>query len=439
MSTPWIQTALAQTPLVPERAETSFVSPLAPYASVFVVALLVSIIATPLMRKLAATHGVVDWPDLKRKNHARPVAYLGGVAILLGWIAGIMVSYTVNPQWVSSGSPTLQLESFPLSILIGAGVITCIGLYDDVYGTTARVKIGGQLFATAALTWDRIGINLTEQLFGLVGLAPPDSVIYMSATLLVALFVLGGCNAVNLIDGLDGLASGVVVIAMVGFLAIALLVNFYPNDPQAILDNPKRIILCLAAIGAILGFLPYNFNPASIFMGDAGSLLLGFLSVSAILLFGDAGGYSLKLVTAALIVFAVPITDTSLAIVRRKLRGQPIFSPDNQHLHHLLRKTGLTVKQSVSVMYAAAIVFGLIGVGTVAFQLQWRYSLAIVFVIYGLIMVAAFRYGAYCIALERLAKTPISDASPPLPVRPSTPKAAPPDDPPLASPARQQP
>jgi UDP-GlcNAc:undecaprenyl-phosphate GlcNAc-1-phosphate transferase len=379
---------------------------------VFFVAFLVAIVVTPLMSRLALRNGVVDVPDLKRKNHALPVAYLGGVAIFLAFVGGVLASYGVSTEVTYDGSTTYRTQRFPLSIFIGAGVIMLTGLIDDVYGIRARVKIGGQLFAAAALTWDHVGIDLMRSATDVLGLSLSTNVLYFLATFMVAVFVVGGCNAVNLLDGLDGLASGVVAIAMAGFLTIALL---HHNIPEIAVDNPKRIILCLAVLGAILGFLPYNFNPASIFMGDAGSLLLGFLSVTAILLFGDAGGWSLKTVTAALIVFALPITDTSLAIVRRKLRGQPISAPDNQHLHHLLRRAGLSVRQAVGVMYLVAVGFGLIGVGMIYFELDFRYSLAIFTVIYGIIMAAAFRYGAHCLALEKLRAQqgpPIADQAP---------------------------
>lgn len=391
---------------------------LTPYLGVFAVAFIVSVGVTPVMRALALNNGVIDLPDLKRKNHALPVAYLGGVAIFIGWLCGVLSSYVVTPEMTiaADGSARRMLQSFPLSILIGAGVITITGVFDDVYHIPARVKIGGQLFAAAALTWDRIGIDLAWTAMEVVGLHPSPSMVYFVATFMVAIFVIGGCNAVNLIDGLDGLAAGVVAIAMIGFLTIALIVGQNPSALVASLDNPKRIVLCLAAIGAILGFLPYNFNPAKIFMGDAGSLLLGFLAVTTILLFGDAGGFSLKLVTACLIVFAVPITDTSLAIIRRKMRGQPIFAPDSQHLHHLLRKLGLSVKKSVLVMYGAAIVFAAIGITMIGVELQWRYSLIIFALIYGTIMVSAFRYGAYCLEQDRqrdhLASAPISHQAP---------------------------
>ena len=381
------------------------------YAAVLGAAFVAALIATPLMRRIAIRHDVVDHPDLTRKLHARPIAYLGGLAIFLGWFAGVGASYLLAPNQIGFGDQMLSVRSFPLMFVIGAAVITFTGLVDDVIpDVQARQKIGGQLFAAAALTSTRVGIDLTETLYGLLGVYPSATVVYFTATFLVAFIVLGGCNAVNLIDGLDGLASGVVAIAMASFLAIALVAASQPEGGALMADHPNRMVMALATLGAIAGFLPFNWNPATIFMGDAGSLLLGFLAVSAILLMGDVGNYSLKLVTASLVVFAVPITDTSLAIVRRKLRGQRIFAPDSQHLHHLLRRAGLSVKQSVIAMYGGGVVFGLVGVAMIALRLRWRYSLLIVAVIYATIMLVAFRYGAYC--LRQDAATAKGDPEP---------------------------
>ena len=397
-------TLLAAIPMQPPEAIPAgegALAALSPYMGVFFIAFFAAIVLTPLVRRLAINNGIIDYPDLKRKNHLLPVAYLGGVAIFLAWLAAVLLSNVVTPDTGDYMARTHRLPSFPLALILGAGVITVTGVIDDVYGIPARVKVGGQLFAAAALTSQHVGINATDALFGLVGIDLPSQFSYFIATFIVAIFVLGGCNAVNLIDGLDGLASGLVAIAMMGFLAIALLAG-QGGDALAALEGPTLIVLCLATLGAIFGFLPYNFNPASIFMGDAGSLLLGFLSVTAILLLGDTGANALRLTTAALIVFAVPITDTSLAIIRRKLRGQPLFSPDNQHLHHLLRRTGMTVRQSVVSLYALAVMFALIGIALVALELRWRYVLAVFFVLYGFIMVTAFKYGAQCIARDRL-------------------------------------
>lgn len=377
------------------------------YVAVFSAAFLVALTATPLMRRIAIRNDIVDHPDRTRKLHARPIAYLGGLGIFLGWFAGIGVSYLLAHDQIEFGHQQLSVRSFPLMFVIGAAVITFTGLVDDVIpDLQARQKIGGQLFAAAALTSTRVGIDLTETLFGLIRFYPSDTVVYFSATFLVAFIVLGGCNAVNLVDGLDGLASGVVAIAMLSFLAIAMVAACQPEGGALMADHPNRMVMALATLGAIAGFLPFNWNPATIFMGDAGSLLLGFLAVSAILLMGDVGNYSLKLVTASLVVFAVPITDTSLAIVRRKLRGQPIFAPDSQHLHHLLRRSGLSVKQSVLAMYGGGVVFGLVGVAMIALRLRWRYSLIIVAVIYAAIMLVAFRYGAHCLRQDAAAADP---------------------------------
>ncbi|BAM04397.1 glycosyltransferase family 4 protein [Phycisphaera mikurensis] len=400
---------------------------LSPYVGVLVVAFLVTVVVTPWLRGLAVTHGIVDVPDLQRKNHALPVAYLGGVAIFLGFsIAAIAV--TAFPAiggfgQVREGRPPIP---FPLSILAGAAVITITGLFDDVGTIRARVKVGGQLFAAAALAYENIGVHLAENAFGVIGLpwrelnafslfGSPlgDSLVYAGGTFLIAVMVLGACNSVNLLDGLDGLAAGVVAVAMTGFLVLSLIVASRAADPSGVLLlhlwDPVRIIMCLATIGAILGFLPYNFRPASIFMGDAGSLLLGYLAATSILLFSDTGAQSLLLVTAALIVFAVPITDTSLAIIRRKLRGMPLFAPDNQHIHHLLRQSGLSVRQSVLVMYAAGVGFALLGVGMVAAELQWRYILVVFCVLYGSIMATAFKYGSLQHSLDLQRKAAASD------------------------------
>ncbi len=374
---------------------TSLTQVIAPYMGIFFAAFIVAILATPLMRMLAVRNGIVDLPDLKRKNHIEPVAYLGGVAIFLGWVIAIALAYYLVPDHrglkLTWGNPLIM-------IMLGAGAITLTGFFDDVYGISPRVKIGGQLFAAAALAHYSVGTQLIGLVFSILGLdalhigawdALP-TISYIVGTVLVAALVIGGCNSMNLIDGLDGLASGVAVIAGIGFLCIAAVVAM--RDPNMMKD-PVRIAVCLAMIGAVLGFLPYNFNPASIFMGDTGSLLLGYLCMSSILLFADSEGRSLLLVTAGLIVFAVPITDTSLAIFRRKMQGKPIFSPDSQHIHHLLRRSGLSVKKSVGVIYLFAAMFSALGYTMVSLELRWRYVLAVFFVLYGFIVVTAYKYG----------------------------------------------
>ncbi len=357
------------------------------YLWIFLTALMVSFCLTPLMRRLAIRNGIVDRPDMKRKAHAEPVAYMGGVAIFIGWMVGVFLCFFIAPH----DPLTVAEVSFPISVILGAAAITITGLMDDIYGVSPRVKIGGQFFAAAALAWQNIGFSLVNQVFAIIGLDLPPGIAYILGTAMLAGFVLGGCNAVNLIDGLDGLASGVVAIATAGFLFMALTLSVraagVDPTPGTVITDPVRIVMCLAILGAVLGFLPFNFNPANIFMGDAGSLLLGYLSVATILMFADSPLNNGPLfVTAALIVFALPIMDTALAIVRRKIAGKPIFSPDDQHLHHQalrgIRRLGITsprlsVKLAVLSMYALGLTFAVLGCALVALDLRSRYVITV--------------------------------------------------------------
>jgi UDP-GlcNAc:undecaprenyl-phosphate GlcNAc-1-phosphate transferase len=372
-----------------------------PYMIVFFVGFFVAFALTPVLRVLAVRNGIIDWPDLNRKSHPRPVAYLGGLALFLGWLAAVLVSYFAAPR--SSVIATHGFVYLPIGVVLGAGAVTLTGLFDDVYGVSPRVKVGGQLFAAAALSMQDTGLNLVSHAFTAFGLNCPPLLAYILGGVLITVLVLGGCNAMNLLDGLDGLATGIGAIAALGFLLIAGLLTLdhlaAGQAPTDLANDPMRLVMCLALLGALLGFLPYNFNPATIFLGDAGSLLLGYLCISAMLLFATspessgAIGAPLKTVTACLIVFAVPIIDTSLAIFRRTLRGQPLLSPDREHIHHLLRRSGLSVRQVVLLLYLLAGAFAVVGVSLVALDLRWRYMLAVFVVLYGFVTVSAYKYG----------------------------------------------
>jgi len=363
---------------------------LALYAPVFLAALVVSLFATPLVRWLAFRIGAVDKPDFVRKAHQRPVAYMGGVAVLAGLVAGIGLSYVLM-----SRAP-MEYRGVPMAVVIGMIAISLTGLADDLWGWDPRLKIAGQLVAAAALAIEQVGVKVAAgiivplaQLFDpslnsadLVYPIPmpwgpvPFDVIYWIGTAIIAVFVLGGCNAANLIDGLDGLLSGVTGIAAAGLLAISLLMatsdKFIEPGAAAVESLAgARIVLSLAALGAVLGFLPYNFNPARIFLGDCGSLLLGYCSVVVILMLGDEG--MTHLVVAGLIVFSIPIIDTLFAIVRRRRAGVSLSGADREHIHHrLLRRLG-TVRRAVLCLYAMGIGFAIFGVGLAALVLQTEY------------------------------------------------------------------
>lgn len=363
-------------PLLPPVGESVFVGSAAfsateflnGYAGVFLVAFLVTLVATPFVRKLAIAMDIIDRPDEARKQHKFPIAYLGGFGVFTGIMAAIGYSYFMID------GPGGLLGPVPMSILIGIMAITFTGLADDVWGWDPRLKIAGQLVAAAALAVQDIGTRVAEgalaPIFGdagtlLVSVGPmamhSGDVFYWVGTALIAFFVLGGCNSMNLIDGLDGLCSGVGAIMATGLLVLSLVMvaGLDVVDP---LDSMAgvRIVLCLALLGALLGFLPWNFNPAVIFLGDCGSLLVGYLLVVVILLLGEQG--ETHLVMAGLVIFALPIMDTSLAILRRKLAGVSMSQADANHIHHLAKRSLGGVKSAVVALYGVTILFGLFGI-----------------------------------------------------------------------------
>ncbi len=346
------------------------------YAPVFLVGFVTTLLATPVVRKIAVATGIIDMPDRQRKLHAYPVAYLGGMAVFVGVIAAIIAANVF-----ARGDAGL-LRVVPLSVVIGMLAIVLTGLADDIWKWDPRLKVAGQLIAAAALAIEDVGPKLAEgamvPMFG-----PPDMALvsighfvvsnatlyYWVGTALVALFVIGGCNAANLIDGLDGLLSGTTAIMALGLLSISLLMAMTEpvDDPEQTLVG-MRVVLSLALLGATLGFLPYNFNPAMIFLGDCGSLLLGYLCVVIIMSFGERG--QTELVIAGLVVFGLPILDTILAIIRRKLAGLPFHSADSNHIHHLLKRSLGTVKLAVFALYGICVCFGVLGVAMAATRLM---------------------------------------------------------------------
>lgn len=374
------------------------------YIGVLVVAFLVSLFATPIMRKLALANGVIDHPSDPRKIHRVPIAYLGGVAVYLGIMAGIFYSYlgVVEPFLVeyhelpaSAYAGLIDGRFVPPWVLLGLTIIMVIGLIDDVTGISPRVKVGGQLLAAAALAYGDIGVKVAQGLLAptlgkllhnpglfysiplpteipFFGASIEIDIIYWTGTAVIAVFVLGACNASNLIDGLDGLLSGTTAIAAIGLLAIALLMVFTDPGPR----DAQRIILCMALLGACLGFLPHNFNPATIFLGDCGSLLLGFTTIVIILTLGDRG--RTDLVIAGLIVYAIPILDTVLAIVRRKMAGKKMSDADSDHLHHMLKRA-FGVKGAVFCLYGIGAGFAALGVLLAASGARFVYTLALLF------------------------------------------------------------
>jgi len=371
------------------------------YVGVFLVAFLVTILAVPLVRRLAIANGIVDRPDETRKMHKFPIAYMGGVGVYLGLMAGVLFSYTWPWHGLLQTHVTTHLTEdgfafrVPISVLGGMTIIMLVGLLDDVLNISPWQKIGGQLLAAAFLAMEDVGVRVAYQivypiatwvggatdpanqtwiLFSVPYLGPFD-VVYWSGTAIIAVFVLGACNASNLIDGLDGLLSGVTAIAAIGLLIVGL--------GLAVADagrfDSARVIMCLALLGACMGFLPHNFNPAVIFLGDAGSLLLGYVTIVIVLTLGDQG--RTDLVIAGLVIYAIPVIDTILAIVRRKLTGKSIADADDQHLHHMFKRA-LGVKGAVLTLYLIGFGFAGLGVWLATSRARVTYALAMVFALF---------------------------------------------------------
>ncbi|MBX3354299.1 MAG: undecaprenyl/decaprenyl-phosphate alpha-N-acetylglucosaminyl 1-phosphate transferase [Phycisphaeraceae bacterium] len=402
------------------------------FVPVFLVAFVVSLLLTPIIRRVAVNAEIIDHPDRVRKEHTYPIAYLGGLAVFFGVLAGIAASYTLV-----RGEAAL-LRPIPITIVLGMVAITVTGLIDDIWKLDPRLKIAGQLVAAAALAAEDLGMQVARGIFGSF-LGEPEHVLvhltipmtdagfdlvsghfyYWAGVAIIAFLVLGACNSANLIDGLDGLLSGSVAIMAVGFLLISLLMGTVlgVDDPDTTLVA-ARVALSLALLGAVLGFLPYNFNPAVIFLGDAGSLTLGYLCITIILMFGEQGQASL--VMAGLIIFALPVMDTTLAIIRRRLAGVPMSAADANHIHHQLKRSLGSVRKAVLALYAITGFFAIMGVALAAMRLLTGVRVlaiyAITFVFFAFIAAVAIktaRRGAWTLATVREERAaPSATASP---------------------------
>ena len=377
-----------------------------PYIYVFYVAFVVSFLLTPLMRVVAMYYGVIDRPDNARKIHTVPIAYLGGVAVFMGWLAGLAASQFLVLHRSEVGWPT-NYPVVKFSIVIGGLVIVVLGLWDDTIGVKPRVKIFGQVAAAVFLLWDGVGLEAAKPLLQTImtklvqvpgvlrlfygGVRPenlvPDWLIVACSSVLVIGIIVVCCNASNLMDGLDGLCGGVTAIIAAGFLFVAVHLAMVGGGINTNWDA-LRVILGLALLGAVLGFVPFNFNPASIFMGDTGSMLLGYSCGTMIIMLAQQQA---KWGLAAMVIFALPILDTVLAFARRWIKGRSIFEADRGHFHHQLVARGFTIKQTVLISYGLSILFALLGVSMVF--IRTRYTVAVYVVIFAYVIVAAFKMG----------------------------------------------
>ncbi len=300
-------------------------------AAALLVSALISLITTPVVKSLAFKVGAVDVPKDGRRMHDHPIPRMGGLAIFLGFLLSVLIFLPLTP---------------PLrGMMLGSVVIVILGIFDDIYALGAKLKFVVQIVAAliAVLSGNVITLLSNPNVFSsnpywdLGILSIPFSVIWIVAI----------TNAVNLIDGLDGLACGVSTISSMTLLVIALVVS-----------EAEIAILMGALAGACIGFLPYNLNPAKIFMGDTGSTFLGYV-LAVVSIQGLFKVATIISFAVPFLLLGLPIFDTCFAILRRVSHGQSPMSPDRGHIHHRLIDMGLSQKQAVAVLYVISAILGL--------------------------------------------------------------------------------
>ncbi len=282
----------------------------------------VSLAATPFVRILAHKIGAIDMPDARRV-HDHPIPRMGGLAIFYGFLISLLCFARVD----------MQLKG----IIIGALVIVAVGIVDDVKQLGAKIKFVAQLAVALVV----VAHGVVIEYISVPSFINETGILSLGyfAIPITLLWIVGVTNAVNLIDGLDGLAVGVSSIATFSLFFIAILAG------------EMQVALITAALaGGCLGFLPYNFNPAKIFMGDTGSTFLGYI-LSIVCIQGLFKGYVVISFIIPFLILGLPIFDTAFAIVRRIWNKKPIMAPDRGHLHHKLMDMGFSQKQTVAILY----------------------------------------------------------------------------------------
>lgn len=319
-------------------------------AIAFLLAFIVTFMATPYTIKIARKIGAVDVPKDQRRMHKRAMPKFGGPAVILGFL--ISVVYLLIVMSIEQSMDLFGQEQYGMKLLgmfLGIVVISITCVIDDIITIKPIVKLAGQLVAAIIVVSFGIRIDeITPAFLQTEGLREAFSII------LTIGWIVGVTNAINLIDGLDGLSSGISVIS-----AISLLIIFVLNGSPLV-----SILLITALAGALVGFLPFNFAPAKTFIGDTGSNFLGF-SLSIISILGVAKTYTIAVIVLPLIALGLPIFDTAWAIIRRLIKGKSIkaiFKADKGHLHHRIVARGFSQKQAVLILYGISATFGIFAI-----------------------------------------------------------------------------
>ncbi len=310
-----------------------------------VCAFLIAFTTTPAVRVLAHKIGAIDIPTDNRRMHKQPVPRLGGLAIYLGFVlTTVIFSQEVTPTLVT--------------VWIGGSVIVLLGMLDDILRLKASIKLVVQIGVAYVAVWQGLTIER-------VSIAGQTIEFGNWAIPITMLWIVGLTNAINLIDGLDGLSCGVSTISAISLLLVSIVLG----------EDPATTVLIGILAGSCLGFLPFNTNPAKIFMGDTGALFLGY-TLSIVSVTGVLKMHTLVSFIIPLLIFAFPILDTAFAFTRRILKGKSPFSPDRGHLHHRLIDMGLNQKQVVAILYSLCAILGLSALMFTADKL-WKAGLTV--------------------------------------------------------------
>ena len=303
-------------------------------AAALITAMVVSLITTPVVKSLAFKVGAVDVPKDNRRMHDHPIPRMGGLAIFFGFLLSTLLYVQMTPQF--------------RGMLLGSVIIVVLGIFDDIYALGAKFKLAVQIVAAlvAVLSGNVIQILSNPNIFS----ADPWWELGWLSYPVTVLWIVAITNAVNLIDGLDGLACGVSTISALTMLVISL----------AVADAPVAIVMAALA-GGCIGFLPYNLNPAKIFMGDTGSTFLGFI-LAVMSIQGLFKFYTIISFAVPFLMLGLPIFDTCFAFIRRIAHGQSPMHPDRSHVHHRLIDMGFNQKQAVAVLYIISAILGLCAV-----------------------------------------------------------------------------
>ena len=319
-------------------------------AIAFLLAFIVTFMATPYTIKIARKVGAVDVPRDQRRMHKKAMPRFGGPAVILGFLVAII--YLLIVKSLENTIDLFGPEQYGmklLGMLLGTIIISIFCVWDDIVTINPMIKLLGQVIAAIVAVAFGIRIDEITPVF-----LPTNELKETFSIILTIGWIVGVTNSINLIDGLDGLSTGISVIS-----SVSLLIIFVLNGSPLI-----SILLITALAGALVGFLPFNFAPAKTFIGDTGSNFLGF-SLSIISILGVAKTYTAAVIVLPLLALGLPIFDTLWAIIRRLIKGKSIkaiFKADKGHLHHLIVARGFSQKQAVLILYGIAATFGLFAI-----------------------------------------------------------------------------